>query len=188
MRSINTVLFLVLLVTGCGDPKPPLADLRYSISCSEGATCDPLLSGGRAINQFNGAKGVSVTCSAVSIDDNINLTLSAIDVAESLRFGIDIRGLRLDSETSAVGGSACKATVFDGDVPFGGASLGVCGPAVPSATQPCQITNASIDGDTVELAMSCVELESPITGELIDVSGVGSSETASLVFENCEGL
>lgn len=190
MKTITSLLALTLFASGCGDTPPALATLSYELSCSAGFECVSGFTGIRSINQYNGAAGVDVSCDAQTVGGNIDLALSALDGAESDRFGISITNLRVNPTTFALEASACRVIVRDGDVPFGnGPANGACGAEAPSASQPCQIANVSIDGNTVELMMACTAIASATIGnERRDVTGVGASEMASLRFENCSGL
>ena len=193
MKNAITLSVISLFAFGCGGSGDPVsADVSYRLECpatASGMQCPSGIEDDYAINQFDGAGGVEATCSAASVGNTIDLTLEAIAGGTNSQSGITINNLRVDPQTNAVVGASCKILVLESGAHFGDSDNGVCGADPPSPTQPCQVTNVSINGDSVQLSVACDELASGSQApEIRDVRGVGSAATATLSFENCDGL
>lgn len=151
MRGMPVLLGLSSLVfaaAGCSNGGGPLAvEARWILSCPLGdPACVPNLTTAHAVSGEEDDPGMAISCDAVSVGDGERaITLRVIDGQRSGE--LSLRNVIFDEIGTVRTTEGCQATILENGVQYGPFR---CGPAVPSAEQPCQIANLDLELDAPE--------------------------------------
>jgi hypothetical protein len=193
MRRILSILMLLALASSCtADAKRVYADARWWAvcpvvnpwqGCQAGEQHDLRQTDGDVV----GADTFRASCFADENNGQLSVSFSVQD-GEDL---IDVRGIVTSRNGGPVLPGGCSVLIVEDENSY----EGDCGPAVPSADQPCQIQEVVVDrgdadGKSVTVRLQCNNLPWDASPErsfnLRD--SASTSSPASLRLANCRGL
>lgn len=165
LRTIHLLGLSFVVLAGCGDPNAGrlFAEVHYRVRCEETFGCgsppDRLVCGFTA-SDFCDGRGLDqeaqLSCTVNQNEDNRTLTFTATQGSD---FSIRVSAAVIPRDGGVAMGPACEVTVVEGANTYSGR----CGSSVPSAEQPCQITNVAFFDDegnpTISGEIFCQHLE-----------------------------
>ncbi|NOY92402.1 MAG: hypothetical protein GXP55_14505 [Deltaproteobacteria bacterium] len=159
----------LLIACGGGGNGTVFADAIWQVRCPPGlAGCS---SPGDAHNVFGfdseenditsgGQPGlVRTTCTIDPIGDGDVAIAFSVQIAGAT---LAVRNAVVTDGGGAIQGTACQVTITDDSVTY----VGRCGGSAPSDTQPCQLSNITMDpraddGPTLQTSLLCTRITSP---------------------------
>lgn len=192
MRSVTFILASLTLLSCGGDLGEVGADALWQVRCPAGFP--GCASAGDAVNvlAFDGTMGEDGRTARISCamtEDEVGTRTIDLDIGYGRDPALSIRGMTISGAN--VVGVGCRVTVVDDSNTLDGA----CGPATPSETQPCQITNPTFtdreEGPAFNFNLLCRNLAAPAAPTMIqrDVTRPNvSREAAPISVFNCDGF